>query len=51
MSIATDEREFVSAARDLQEVIRRGVENAQKRATARPAATPAPGGVKFLGFE
>ena len=55
MSIATDEKEFISAARDLQEVIRKGVENAQRRvaqpAAARPAAAPAAGGVKFLGFE
>lgn len=33
MSIAADEKEFVSAARDLQEVIRKGVENAQRKAT------------------
>lgn len=57
MSTSTDEKEFVRAALDLQDVIRKGVENAQKRA-ARPGGTapaapaaPAAGGVKFLGFE
>lgn len=33
MSIAADEKEFVSAARDLQEIIRKGVETAQRKAT------------------
>lgn len=33
MSIAADEKEFVSAAMDLQEVIRKGVETAQRKAT------------------
>lgn len=55
MSIAQSEKEFMSAARDLQEVIRKGVANAQRKATtggAAPAAAPAAaGGVKFLGFE
>ena len=57
MSTATDEKEFIRAALDLQDVIRKGVENAQKRAAraggAAPAApaAPAAGGVKFLGFE
>lgn len=57
MSTSTDEKEFVRAALDLQDVIRKGVENAQKRAAraggAAPAApaAPAAGGVKFLGFE
>lgn len=32
MSVSTDEKEFMSAARDLQEVIRKGVANAQRRA-------------------
>lgn len=32
MSIATDEKEFMSAARDLQEVIRKGIANAQRKA-------------------
>jgi len=57
MSTSTDEKEFIRAAMDLQDVIRKGVENAQKRAAraggAAPAASAAPaaGGVKFLGFE
>lgn len=57
MSTSTDEKEFVRAALDLQDVIRKGVENAQKRAAraggAAPAVpvAPAAGGVKFLGFE
>jgi hypothetical protein len=58
MSIATDEKEFVRAALDLQDVIRKGVTNAQAKAAragggggrTSPAA-PASGGVKFLGFE
>ena len=54
MSIATDEKEFVRAALDLQDVIRKGVTNAQSRASraggGAPVA-PAAGGVKFLGFE
>ena len=33
MSIATTEKEFVSAAMDLQDVMRRGVQNAQTRAS------------------
>lgn len=44
MSISTDEKEFMSAARDLQDVIRKGIENAQRKAGgAAPAA--AGGGV------
>ena len=39
MSISTDEKEFIRAAMDLQDVIRKGVENAQKRA-ARPVGAP-----------
>jgi hypothetical protein len=42
MSTSTDEKEFIRAALDLQDVIRKGVANAQSRAA---------GGVKFLGFE
>jgi hypothetical protein len=41
MSIATDEKEFVRAATDLQDIIRRGVASAQKRAAK---AAPAGGG-------
>ena len=33
MSIATTEKEFVSAAMDLQDVMRKGVQNAQTRAS------------------
>jgi hypothetical protein len=55
MSLSQSEGEFVTAARDLQEVIRKGVANAQRKAAtggAAPAAAPAAaGGVKFLGFE
>jgi len=54
MSTSTDEKEFIRAAMDLQDVIRKGVSNAQYRAGgAAPAAptAPAAGGVKFLGFE
>lgn len=57
MSTSTDEKEFIRAAMDLQDVIRKGVQNAQNRAAraggAAPAApaAPAAGGVKFLGFE
>lgn len=57
MSLAQSEKEFVRAAMDLQNVIRKGVANAQSRAAraggAAPAApaAPAAGGVKFLGFE
>lgn len=60
MSTAQSEDEFVKAAREYQDVIRRGVEVMQKKASggAAPAmpvmpagAAPAAGGVKFLGFE
>lgn len=57
MSTSTDEKEFIRAALDLQDVIRKGVANAQSRASraggslgTAPAA-PAAGGVRFLGFE
>lgn len=46
MSISTDEKEFIRAAMDLQDVIRKGVENAQKRAGrsgGTPSAAPAGG--------
>jgi hypothetical protein len=58
MSLAQSEVEFMKAARELQEIIRKGVERANKRvdqARTRvgptPAAAPAGGGVQFLGFE
>jgi hypothetical protein len=45
MSISTDEKEFMSAARDLQEIIRKGVENAQRKAGSAARGAPAGGGV------
>jgi hypothetical protein len=52
MSTSTDEKEFIRAAMDLQDVIRKGVTNAQSRASraggAAPAA-PAAGGVIDFG--
>lgn len=53
MSTSTDEKEFIRAAMDLQEVIRKGVANAQARVNrvSTPTGVPASGGVKFLGFE
>ena len=59
MSISTDEKEFIQAARELQDIIRKGVANAQRKAASAapggvPGAVPAPaaaGGVRFLGFE
>lgn len=52
MSIATDEKEFIRAAMDLQDVVRKGVENAQKRATragGAALAAPTSGGVIDFG--
>ena len=43
MSISTDEKEFISAARDLQEIIRNGVANAQRRASGAGGAAPGGG--------
>jgi hypothetical protein len=55
MSISTNEQEFVRAAMDLQDVVRKGVANAQAkaaRAASRNApAAPATGGAIFLGIE
>jgi len=57
MSTSTDEKEFIRAALDLQDVIRKGVENAKKRAAraggAAPAAPTAPptDDAEFVGFE
>lgn len=53
MSTSTDEKEFIRAAMDLQDVIRKGVSNAQTRASrsggvSAPAA-PASGGVIDFG--
>ena len=52
MSTSTDEKEFVRAALDLQDVIRKGVVNAQSRASRTgggASAAPAPGGVIDFG--
>jgi hypothetical protein len=51
MSTSTDEKEFVRAAMDLQDVIRKGVANAQGRASRAGGAAPAPaaGGVIDFG--
>lgn len=43
MSLSQSEKEFMAAARDLQDVIRKGVENAQRKAGG-AAARGAPGG-------
>jgi hypothetical protein len=54
MSIATSEGEYIRAAMDLQDVIRKGVANAQARAARSgggAVAAPAAGGATFLGFE
>ena len=40
MSTSTDEEEFIRAALDLQDVIRKGVENAKKRAARAGGAAP-----------
>jgi hypothetical protein len=44
MSTSTDEKEFVRAAMDLQDVIRTGVKNAQSRASRAGGVAPAAGG-------
>lgn len=44
MSISTDEKEFMAAARDLQAIIRKGVENAQRKAGGAARGAPAGGG-------
>ena len=51
MSTSTDEKEFVRAAMDLQDVIRKGVANAQGRASRAGGTAPAPaaGGVIDFG--
>jgi hypothetical protein len=53
MSTSTDEKEFIRAAMDLQDVIRKGVTNAQSRASraggAGAPAAPAAGGVIDFG--
>lgn len=66
MNKASNEKEYISAARELQDIMRRGVERARSKAgqtspvvtpSAAPAAAPATttnapaGAMKFLGFE
>jgi hypothetical protein len=45
MSLAQSEKEFTAAARDLQDVVRKGVENAQRKAGGAARGAPAGGGV------
>jgi hypothetical protein len=40
MNIATDEKEFMTAARDLQDVVREGVKNAKRKANMTITQTP-----------
>lgn len=50
MSTSTDEKEFIRAAMDLQDVIRKGVENAQRRASragGAPGTAPSGGVIDF----
>jgi hypothetical protein len=49
MKTASDEKGYMEAAREFQEVVRKGVETARRRVPG--AAASAAGGVKFLGFE
>lgn len=49
MKTASDEKGYMEAAREFQEVVRKGVETARRRVPG--AAAPATSGVKFLGFE
>ena len=50
MKLAQSETEYVKAAREFQEVVRTGVENARQKFGA-GGAIPASGGAVFLGFE
>ena len=50
MKLAQSEAEYVKAAREFQEVVRTGVENARQKFGA-GGAIPATGGAVFLGFE
>jgi hypothetical protein len=50
MKLAQSETEYVKAAREFQEVVRTGVENARQKFGA-GGAIPATGGAVFLGFE
>ena len=54
MSTSTDEKEFIRAALDLQDAIRKGVENAKKRAARAGGAAPtAPttDDIELIGYE
>lgn len=58
MSLAQSEKEFITAARDLQNILQSGIKDAKRRlqnaapsASAPSPASPAAGGAKFLGFE
>ena len=54
MKTASSEKAYMDAAREFQEVVRKGVEIARRRVPAAGGGTAAPagaGGVKFLGFE
>jgi hypothetical protein len=42
MSLATSEKEYLVAAREFQEVIRRGIQNAEKELRAGPGGGGAP---------
>jgi hypothetical protein len=50
MKLAQSETEYVKAAREFQEVVRTGVENARQKFGA-GGVPPATGGAVFLGFE
>ena len=54
MVTSTDEKEFIRAALDLQDVIRKGVEDARNRAARAGGAAPtAPttDDIELIGFE
>jgi hypothetical protein len=54
MKTALSEDEFIIAAREFQDAIRKTAQAAQKKAGGVPAGATAPvavGGAKFLGFE
>lgn len=56
MKTSTDEKSYMEAAREFQDVMRKGVETARSRVPGAssgnmPAPAAATGGVKFLGFE
>ena len=51
MKLAQSETEYVKAAREFQEVVRTGVENARQKFGAGGVPPAASGGAVFLGFE